>query len=100
MPARMKRGFVFALLASLSVITAIAGARQGTNGSALTAGVLKGLEFRTTGPALATGRIQHVQIDPKKPNTCQGPSASAGLWKTATRAITSTLIFAAAPSSR
>ena len=64
----MKRACVFAVLASLSVITTITGAGQGSNGSALTAGALKGLEFRGIGPALATGRIQDVQIDPKNPN--------------------------------
>src|SRR6476646_5440895 len=89
----MRRVFAFIVLASLSVITTIAGARQGTNGSALTAGALKGLEFRSIGPALATGRIQDVQIDPKNPNVWYVASAFGGLWKTINRGITFTPIF-------
>ena len=89
----MRRVFTVIVLASLSVITTIAGARQGSNGSALTAGVLKGLEFRSIGPALATGRIQDVQIDPKNPNVWYVASAFGGLWKTTNRGITFTPIF-------
>jgi hypothetical protein len=89
----MTRVFAFIVLASLSVITTMAGARQGTNGAALTAGVLKGLEFRSIGPALATGRIQDVQIDPKNPSVWYVASAFGGLWKTTNRGITFTPIF-------
>jgi photosystem II stability/assembly factor-like uncharacterized protein len=89
----MKRAVVFAVLASLSVITTITGAGQGSNGSALTAGALKGLEFRGIGPALATGRIQDVQIDPKNPSVWYVASAFGGLWKTTNRGITFKPIF-------
>jgi photosystem II stability/assembly factor-like uncharacterized protein len=89
----MSRVFAFIVLTSLSVITTIAGARQGSNGAALTAGVLKGLEFRSIGPALATGRIQDVQIDPKNPSVWYVASAFGGLWKTTNRGITFTPIF-------
>ena len=89
----MKRVSLFAVLASLSVITTIADARQGTNGSALTAGALKGLELRSIGPTLATGRIQDLQIDPKNPNVWYVASAFGGLWKTTNRGITFTPIF-------
>jgi photosystem II stability/assembly factor-like uncharacterized protein len=89
----MRRVFAFIVLASLSVITTIAGARQGANGAALTAGVLKGLEFRSIGPALATGRIQDVQIDPKNPSVWYVASAFGGLWKTTNRGISFKPIF-------
>src|SRR5262245_37402395 len=89
----MKRLFISGLLASLSIITTITGSGQGTNGSALTAGALKGLEFRSIGPALATGRIQDVQIDPKNPNVWYVASAFGGLWKTTNRGITFAPIF-------
>src|SRR5262249_36605601 len=89
----MKRLVISGLFASLSVITTITGTGQGTNGSALTAGVLKGLEFRSIGPALATGRIQDVQIDPKNPSVWYVASAFGGLWKTTNRGIAFTPIF-------
>jgi hypothetical protein len=54
---------------------------------------LKGLEFRSIGPALATGRIQDVQIDPKNPSVWYVVSAFGGLWKTTNRGITFTPIF-------
>jgi photosystem II stability/assembly factor-like uncharacterized protein len=54
---------------------------------------LRGLEFRSIGPALATGRIQDVQIDPRDPNVWYVASAFGGLWKTVNRGITFTPIF-------
>ncbi len=54
---------------------------------------LKGLEFRSIGPALATGRIQDVQIDPKHPDVWYVASAFGGLWKTVNRGITFTPVF-------
>src|SRR5262245_45545684 len=89
----MKRVCFLFLLTSLSVITTIVGAGQGTNGTALDAAALKGLEFRSIGPTLATGRIQDVQIDPRNPNVWYVASAFGGLWKTTNRGITFTPIF-------
>src|SRR5262245_60874736 len=89
----MKRLFISGLFASLSVIATIAGTGQGTNGSALTAGALKGLEFRSIGPGLATGRVQDIEIDPKNPSVWYVASAFGGLWKTVNRGITFTPIF-------
>jgi hypothetical protein len=89
----MRRVCAFIVLASLSVITTMAGARQGSNAAALTAGALKGLEFRSIGPALATGRIQDVQIDPRNPSVWYVASAFGGLWKTTNRGITFKPIF-------
>jgi len=54
---------------------------------------LKGLEFRSIGPALATGRIQDVQIDPKDPNVWYVASAFGGLWKTVNRGVPVTPVF-------
>jgi hypothetical protein len=36
--------------------------------AALTAGSLKGLEFRSIAPTLTTGRIQDTEIDPRNPS--------------------------------
>src|SRR5581483_4043987 len=54
---------------------------------------LKGLEFRSIGPGLATGRIQDVQIDPKHPDVWYVASAFGGLWKTVNRGTTFTPVF-------
>ena len=54
---------------------------------------LKGLQFRSIGPALATGRIQDVQIDPKNPDVWYVASGFGGLWKTINRGVTFTPVF-------
>jgi photosystem II stability/assembly factor-like uncharacterized protein len=59
----------------------------------MTADVLKGLEFRSIGPAISTGRVQDIAIDPKNPNTWYVATAFGGLWKTTNRGTTFTPIF-------
>ena len=63
------------------------------SGDRLTAEVLKGLEFRSIGPAISTGRVQDIAIDPKSPNTWYVATAFGGLWKTTNRGTTFTPIF-------
>src|SRR5438309_5023279 len=90
----MRRLFACTLFASLLFLAAGIGARQAADGSgALTADALKGLELRSIGPALATGRVQDIQIDPKDPNVWYVATAFGGLWKTINRGITFTPIF-------
>src|SRR5436305_1644735 len=89
----MTRGFTFVVLAALAVISAAAGARQNATDAPLTAGALKGLELRSLGPALASGRIADVQIDPKDPNVWYVATAFGGLWKTINRGISFVPIF-------
>ena len=84
----MKRLAFVALLAAPVVLGAFQSA-----GSGLTSDTLKGLELRSIGPALATGRIQDVAIDPKDPSVWYVASAFGGLWKTTNRGITFAPIF-------
>ena len=92
----MKRFLAVLFLSTLPMLTAAIGARQtlaDAPSGALTADALKGLALRGIGPALATGRIQDVQIDPKDPSVWYVASAFGGLWKTVNRGITFTPIF-------
>jgi photosystem II stability/assembly factor-like uncharacterized protein len=57
------------------------------------AGILHGIELRNIGPALASGRIQDVVIDPRNPSVWYVASAFGGLWKTVNRGITFFPIF-------
>src|SRR5215471_13191653 len=59
----------------------------------LTAEVLKGLEFRGIGPAIQTGRVQDIAIDPKSSNTWYIATAFGGLWKTTNRGTTFAPVF-------
>src|SRR4051812_1074655 len=89
----------FRLFVSAIAVLCLAGtvstrARQAPAASdRLTADVLKGLEFRSLGPAIATGRVQDVAIDPKNPDTWYVATAFGGLWKTINRGTTFTPVF-------
>src|SRR5262245_37474207 len=86
----------FAAAVGLATIAATVtiGARQSAPAAdRLTAALLKGLEFRSIGPAISTGRVQDIAIDPRNPNTWYVATAFGGLWKTTNRGITFTPIF-------
>ena len=55
--------------------------------------MLKGIELRSIGPTLATGRIADIEIDPKNPSIWYVATAFGGLWKTTNRGITFAPIF-------
>ena len=54
------------ILVAIGLVTAGPSARQAQD--RLTADLLKGIELRSIGPALTTGRIVDVEIDPKNPS--------------------------------
>lgn len=55
--------------------------------------LLRGIELRSLGPALVSGRIQDVTIDPRNRSVWYVASAFGGLWKTTNRGITFSPIF-------
>jgi len=91
------KAFAAASAALCLVSTVAIGARQAAPVQApsdrLTADVLKGLEFRSIGPAISTGRVQDIAIDPKSPSTWYVATAFGGLWKTTNRGTTFTPVF-------
>src|SRR5436190_14833567 len=78
---RMNRVLLIAAVSAIAASIPL----SGQDGGGLDANVLKGLELRSLGPALATGRIQDVDIDPKNPSVWYVASAFGGLWKTTNR---------------
>jgi photosystem II stability/assembly factor-like uncharacterized protein len=86
----VRRLFLVAVAAAM--VSSALGARQ-TASDRLTADVLKGIELRTIGPTLTTGRIVDIEIDPKNPSVWYVASAFGGLWKTVNRGITFEPIF-------
>jgi len=91
-PSRL---FVSAVVALCLAGTVSTRARQApaASGDRLTAEVLKGLEFRSIGPAIATGRVQDIAIDPKNADVWYVATAFGGLWKTSNRGTTFTPVF-------
>jgi hypothetical protein len=79
------------IAAAIGLVTAGLGARQASD--RLTSEVLKGIELRSIGPTLTTGRIADIEIDPKNPSVWYVASAFGGLWKTTNRGITFAPIF-------
>ncbi len=59
---------------------------------------LAGIEFRSIGPGLVTGRIADVEIDPRNPNVWYVATAFGGLWKTVNRGVSFEPIFDEGPS--
>lgn len=54
---------------------------------------LAGLKLRSIGPALTSGRITDIAVDPEHPSTWYVASASGGVWKTVNGGTTFTPIF-------
>ncbi len=84
-----------ALWRSLFVVAIGAAAATNLIGQSdrMTADMFKGIEFRSIGPGLTSGRIQDVAIDPKNPSVWYVASASGNLFKTENRGNTWTPIF-------
>ena len=47
-----------------------------------TPAIFAGLELRALGPAVTSGRIADLAVDPRKPSTYYVAAASGGVWKT------------------
>jgi photosystem II stability/assembly factor-like uncharacterized protein len=54
---------------------------------------LAALPFRNLGPAVCSGRVGDIAIDPKKPDTWYVAVASGGVWKTVNGGTTWTPLF-------
>lgn len=59
----------------------------------LSAGTFGGISLRSIGPALMSGRIADIAIDPTSPNTWYVAAGSGNLWKTTNAGTTWTPIF-------
>ena len=59
----------------------------------LNSATLSGLAFRSIGPALMSGRISDLAIDPRDPNTWYAAAGSGGVWKTVNAGTTWRPIF-------
>ena len=81
-----------ALLATTSSLSAQSGSDR------LSMEAIRGLEFRSIGPSLTTGRVSDLEVDPNNSNVWYLTVGSSGLWKTVNRGNTWTAIFDEYPS--
>ena len=91
----MRRLLLLTVLAVGMVATVVIAAGQGPGSGSdrLTSDLLKGIELRSIGPGLSTGRIADIAIDAKNPSVWYIASAFGGLWKTTNRGVTFNPIF-------
>jgi len=59
----------------------------------INSGLVSPLSFRELGPALMSGRISDIAVDPLKRSTWYVAAASGGVWKTTNAGVTWTPIF-------
>ena len=95
-------------LSALSLIAAVLAfppgrtqARQGATRSPGQArgGTFDALTFRDIGPAVTSGRLHDVAIDPKDPAVIYVAAATGGLWKSANKGVTWKPIFEKQPDN-
>lgn len=54
---------------------------------------LAAMPFRAIGPAVTSGRVGDIAVDPRRPDTWYVAAASGGVWKTVNGGVTWTPIF-------
>lgn len=72
---------------------AVGAASPVTGPSRLTAEAVAGLQLRSIGPALMSGRIADIAVDPGDRSTWYVAVGSGGVWKTTNRGTTWTPVF-------
>jgi photosystem II stability/assembly factor-like uncharacterized protein len=95
MPTLLTRAFLAAL--ALSSAAAALVAAQETE-DAFSSATFSGLPFRSIGPALTSGRIADIAVDPRNEKTYYLAVASGGVFKTENAGTTWTPIFDDQPS--
>ena len=88
----MKRAWTLLLLVTLVIPTVVVAASE-DDGSVLSAETFAGLEIRNIGPALMSGRIADIAIDPTDQSVWYVAVGSGNIWKTRNAGTTWETIF-------
>ncbi len=102
----MNRALAPLLLACLAAVAPAAAKKaepaaskdKDANADVLSAATFNGLELREIGPALTSGRIVDLAVDPHDTAVRYVASASGGVWKTTTSGTTWKPVFGSQPS--
>ncbi|MGB6336024.1 MAG: glycosyl hydrolase [Thermoanaerobaculia bacterium] len=91
--------FVVLVVCALLIVPAVMAAKKAAAEESaeekdiLSAGTFSGLQFRGLGPAIASGRISEIAVDPRNPKIYYVAVSSGGVWKTVNSGTTWTPIF-------
>src|SRR5687767_1316662 len=89
----MKQRLTFVLAAAAMFAAVVVPSGQAPNNDRLNTATFEGLELRSIGPSLVTGRVADFDVDPKNPNIYYVATAAGGVWKSVNRGITWTSTF-------
>lgn len=89
----MSRIYLFFLLLSFCVNPALSIEKKSNNPGGLKAETFTGLQFRSIGPALMSGRISDIAVHPDNRHIYYVAVASGGVWKTENNGTTWQSIF-------
>ncbi len=81
------------LMAAVVALSLVCGLGIAQDNDPLQASTFKGLKFRALGPALASGRIADLVVDPTDKRTWYVAVASGGVWKTTNAGTSWTPLF-------
>ncbi|MEJ8566597.1 VPS10 domain-containing protein [Elongatibacter sediminis] len=84
---------IHVLLATICLLSGAGAALAAEHEPGLNATTFEGLEWRGIGPALMSGRIADIAVDPEDRSTWYIGVGSGGVWKTDNRGVTWTSIF-------
>jgi photosystem II stability/assembly factor-like uncharacterized protein len=89
----MKKTFVLLLILLFSGFASAKDDKDEKDKSKLNSGTLSGLKFRSIGPAIASGRIIDIAVNPNNFNEFYLAVASGGVWKTTNKGNSFSPIF-------
>ncbi len=85
--------FAILLLLSIMSVSAKEKKQEEKKEDKLNSSILNGLKFRNIGPAITSGRIGDIAVDPTDDNTIYIAVSCGNVWKTTNHGVTFTPIF-------
>ena len=90
----MKKYFIFIILFVSSLLNnSWAQKSKEKQDTLLTSKIVRGMKFRNIGPAMMSGRVSDIAIDPENENIWYVTMGSSGIWKTENSGVTWKPIF-------
>ena len=94
----MKKAGLFSIFILLTTLVTVFAQKKAANikpepASPINSELFSTLRFRSVGPAITSGRVADIAVDPANPSTYYVAAASGGVWKTINAGITYEPVF-------